>query len=188
MIQMTDGFIKSRLLYGKKRALEEQNTADEFFSLVADHDNINAETIIEKDTMINDITVYKYVLSDSIGDKVQQEFQPVPVKKKIDQVGNENENPVLMDMVIPTGAFYRIQLGVYSKELEADAFGGLAPISAEKIKDRNLTRYYVGKFNKYDEAQKSISHVRSSGYKDAFIVAWYNGDKMSLEKAKKLEK
>lgn len=97
------------------------------------------------------------------------------------------DNPIPLNDTIPQGAYYKIQLGVYSRQLKPDVFKGLTPISAETIPKRNLTKYFAGSFTNFENADKALPIVRASGFKDAFIVAWYNGKIMSIEKVKKLE-
>jgi hypothetical protein len=212
---------QKQILVWEKNAKEQQLEADQYFASVVEFNKQKTPETIEVDTVINDMTVYKYVLSDSISEKAQNVFQKKESKKEAGQqdqsspgqknqfeaevatiaVANENtefelleespyneENPIPTDIEIPQTSFYRIQLGVYSKAVAFDVFGGLTPISAEIIKDRNLIKYYVGYFSSYDDAQEPLKAVRSAGYKDAFIVAWYKGSKMSLEKVRKLEK
>ena len=96
-------------------------------------------------------------------------------------------NPIPMDVALPGGTFYRIQLGAFSTPVEPDAFGGISPITGESLRDRGLIKYYAGKFSRYDDASTGLSMIRSSGYEDAFIVAWYNGSPVSTQKAKQLE-
>jgi hypothetical protein len=97
-------------------------------------------------------------------------------------------NPFPMNVTIPAGAFYRIQLGVFSKEKEFDAFGGISPITGESIKEKGLIRYYAGKFGSYIDAQNALSTIKQLGYKDAYIVGWYNGEKISVSRIIELEK
>jgi len=97
-------------------------------------------------------------------------------------------NPIPVDLNLPAGPFYAIQLGVFSQVISYDAFGGLSPITGETVPGKNLTRYYAGKFYKYEEASKALETVVRSGYKDAFIVAWYNGQKMPPGKVRELER
>lgn len=97
-------------------------------------------------------------------------------------------DPIPINTALPGGTFYRIQLGVYSRLVEPATFGGLMPITGEIIPERNLTKYFVGQFNRYEDVQKALAKVRGAGYNDAFVVAWYNGNSMSIDKARKLEK
>jgi len=92
-----------------------------------------------------------------------------------------------MDLPIPDGIFYRIQLGAYAQAVEPGTFDGISPITAETLKERGLIKYYAGKFTKYDDASTALSRVRSKGFEDAFVSAWYNGSPISTQKAKQLE-
>ncbi len=85
------------------------------------------------------------------------------------------------------GVFYRIQLGAYGQPVEPGTFRGISPVTAETIADRGLIKYYAGKFSRYENASDGLARIRSSGYEDAFIVAWYHGTPISTQKAKQLE-
>jgi len=98
------------------------------------------------------------------------------------------DQPIPVDAAIPMGTFYRIQLGVYSRVLEPGTFGGLWPVSAETLPERELVKYFAGRFSRYEDARAALPEVRAAGYRDAFIVAWYNGRVIAFEKARKLEK
>jgi hypothetical protein len=98
------------------------------------------------------------------------------------------ENPVPADIKIPAGTFYRIQLGVFSRQVEPETFNGFYPITLETIPGRNLYKYYAGTFRKYQDARQALSSIKTGGYPDAFIVAWYDGSVISNERAQKLEK
>jgi len=98
-----------------------------------------------------------------------------------------NSNPVPIDPALPKGVFYRIQLGAFGKAVEPGAFKGISPITAETIKDRGLIKYYAGKFSKYEDASTALPRIRSLGFEDAFVSAWYNGTSISTQKAMQLE-
>ncbi len=97
------------------------------------------------------------------------------------------KNPIPVDIRLPQGTFYRIQLGAFASGVDPAAFGGLAPITGEWIPERGLYKYYTGKFSSYADASRALSRVHSNGYEDAFIVAWYNGKQVSTQRAKQLE-
>lgn len=169
---------------------------------------------IEIDTVINDMTVYNYKTEKEIPAKPDEKKVKSEVFKE-ELIKNEPgevikaplkatqrthrfivlkespynaANPFPMDIDIPEGAFYRIQLGVFSKEKEYNAFGGISPITVEKIKEKGLYRYYAGKFDNYTDAQEALSTIKQLGYKDAYIVGWYNGEKISVSRIIELEK
>ena len=56
------------------------------------------------------------------------------------------DNPIPMDVALPGGTFYRIQLGAFGSEVEPDAFRGISPITGERIIERGLIKYYAGNF------------------------------------------
>ena len=96
------------------------------------------------------------------------------------------ENPIPVNPVNPDGLIYKVQVGAFRKPIPQDLFKGFAPISAEAIRD-GITRYRVGYFTAWEIANNAKNEIRSIGYSDAFVVAIYNGDYMSLSEARKLE-
>ncbi len=67
------------------------------------------------------------------------------------------------------------------------AFGGISPVTGERLKDKGLIKYYAGKFSRYEDASEALPRIQTLGYEDAFIVAWYNGIQLTTQKAKQLE-
>ena len=96
-------------------------------------------------------------------------------------------HPVPVDVAIPDGVFYRIQMGALGDAAATDAFMGISPITAETIPERGLIKYYAGKFSVYADASVALARVRSAGFEDAFLVSWYNGNPISTQRAKQLE-
>jgi tetratricopeptide (TPR) repeat protein len=96
-------------------------------------------------------------------------------------------NPIPVDLPLPSGPFYQIQLGVFSQKVSPEHFGGISPISGETIQGKNMTRYYAGKFNRYTEASKALESLKKKGFNDAFIVSWFDGQKVPVAKVKELE-
>jgi len=68
-----------------------------------------------------------------------------------------------------------------------DFFRKLFPVTAEMDLEENFIRYYAGFFKRYAEAENALPLIRKEGYNDAFIVAHFQGGKISLERAKELE-
>ncbi len=175
-------------------------------------------TEIKEKTVINDITVYEYsdevvnqelnnkkTLEESRQDKEKANFNTTekpgelvaPVSKTdnylksfiiLESSPYSSNNPIPLDVNLPDGSFYRIQLGAFGNTISQDVFGGLSPLTAESIKGKNLIRYYAGKFSRYEDAVNALSKVKSEGYKDAYVVGWYNGEKMSLGRIREFEK
>lgn len=97
-------------------------------------------------------------------------------------------NPFDFNYELPKGLLYRIQMGVFSKEISYDYFGGLSPVTGEVIEGRGLKKYYIGLFSNFSEADKALQKVQQQGFIDSFIVSWFNGKKVSINRAVEIEK
>ncbi|MCK4699332.1 MAG: hypothetical protein KAT38_03320, partial [Bacteroidales bacterium] len=96
-------------------------------------------------------------------------------------------NPFPEDKDLPRGLVYRIQVAAFSKPVQHDYFKGLVPITTEKVINTNITRYFAGLFKTWEAARSALNDVRNQGFSDAYIVAYFEGRKVSLNRAKNLE-
>ncbi len=133
----------------------------------------------------------KFNTQDEPGEIVNTSLKPEKIINRFVILGaspyNSN-NPIPVDVSLPDGSFYRIQLGAFGESIPYNTFGGISPITAETIEGKNLTRYYAGKFSRYKDAEEALTQVKSKGYKDAYIVGWYKGEKMSHERVYEFER
>lgn len=63
----------------------------------------------------------------------------------------------------------------------------MIPVSIERASGAKVSKYFVGKFRKFTDAEKALPIVRSKGFKDAFIVAWLNGKSIPVARAQTME-
>ena len=91
-----------------------------------------------------------------------------------------------------TELVYKIQIGAYSRGLPnyvKTQFDKLAYI--RKIEnytdDRGVVVYTTGNLTRLEDAVKMQNQVRLEGIEDAFVVPYFNGKRITLEEAKKLE-
>jgi hypothetical protein len=110
-----------------------------------------------------------------------------PAFEVVEQSPYDAQNPIPVNEEYPKGVIYKIQLGAYSKPLEIASFKGMVPVSIESVSGAKVSKYYIGKFKKFADADKSLPIVRSKGYKDAFIVAWFDGKSIPLTRAQSME-
>ena len=113
------------------------------------------------------------------------------------QQPNSNENQQLNKIIdqnntqtIESGVIYKVQIGAFSNEVPLQVANKFLSIASEGIKnykdEKGLTIYTIGSFKTYDEAAASKVKVAGAGIPDAFIVAYNNGKKISLDEAKTL--
>ncbi len=109
---------------------------------------------------------------------------------------NKDNNEINKDnMIIPKhiginnikyvkGLVYCVQLGNFSKKKSLSDFKGAEPVFFED----NLTTYkYVsGTFPSYKLAKQKANELKNKGYEGTFVVAYNEGAKISLDKAKSL--
>lgn len=95
--------------------------------------------------------------------------------------------PVITDDEEKHDILYRIQVGVFSKPQPEGLFKGFTNLYREELKNGNAIKYYVGLYKKIGEAEKGLIRVRDAGFKDAYIIGFYNGKIVPLGRARELE-
>jgi hypothetical protein len=82
--------------------------------------------------------------------------------------------------------YFTVQIGVYNQFInEKVKFPSLTEIGTNKIATGQI-RYSTGKFKDVNTAKERKDIAVSSGIKDAFIVAYFNGERITIAAAKEL--
>ena len=126
----------------------------------------------------------------SVNDLASTDYKaPLNVKNDIFVVSEETtysaSNPIPVNPPHPEGLIFKVQVGAFRRPIPQDLFKGFAPISAEKVRD-DITRYRVGYFKNEKNANNSKNTIRGLGYRDAFVVAIYNGERIPISEARNL--
>lgn len=108
--------------------------------------------------------------------KTKQEIK----KQKREDKKNKNE-------LVEEGVVFKVQFATSSKKLELlpQNFKGLENV--ELYKAGGLYRYVVGKETNMTDANSLQLKVRNKGYRDAFVIAFSNGKRISISEALKLQ-
>ena len=81
------------------------------------------------------------------------------------------------------GILFKVQLSASAKKLElkSNNFKGLNNV--EMVSENRLYKYTYGATRDYDEAKKLLEQAKLKGYNSAYLIAFKNGDKISVQEA-----
>lgn len=83
------------------------------------------------------------------------------------------------------GLYFTVQVGVYNRPATDEQLHYITPLVTLRL-DNGQIRYSTGTFRSIDDARPKKAEVIEKGILDAFITAYYNGKRISLQEAKDL--
>ncbi len=81
--------------------------------------------------------------------------------------------------------FYTVQVGVYNRPVEKERLLSLEPLYTLRLENGQI-RYSAGMYGDLSEARQSETAIRAKGISDAFVTAYYQGKRISIDKARML--
>ncbi len=84
---------------------------------------------------------------------------------------------------LPEGLVFKVQIGAFRNPIPQDHFKGFAPIMVENT-GNGIKRYTAGFFKTINMAVEAKNSIKTIGYNDAFVVAFYNGKRISITEAR----
>lgn len=109
-----------------------------------------------------------------------------PVKEKpAEQAKTSSVDATKPEVVTREGIVFRVQIVASGKdiELKPSNFNGLDNITS--IQEDKLYKYFYNETTDYDHARKALEVAKNKGYTSAFLVAYKNGKKISIQEALK---
>jgi hypothetical protein len=91
----------------------------------------------------------------------------------------EREIPIIENNM-EEGIYYRVQFVALKELKNTNDFPGIAEVKAQRVSGTDYIRYFSGQFNSLDDAIIRRNSIRASGYRDAFIKSWRNGEEVNL--------
>ncbi|MCC7503059.1 MAG: hypothetical protein IT229_11050, partial [Flavobacteriales bacterium] len=91
--------------------------------------------------------------------------------------------PILKDQPMPEGVVYKVQIGAFKNDIPEELFRDMLPVMGETTAS-GVTRYTAGLFTTPEGAERAQKLVRERGYRDAFVVAYDDGRRVSLAQAR----
>lgn len=99
----------------------------------------------------------------------------------------EIQSVVTKDEVVVEGVTYRVQFLTSEKELKEGSKEFKGVTGYQLYKQGNVYRYTMGNETTVSRAKSIQSEMRKKGFKDAFVIAFYNGKRISLQEARELQ-
>ncbi|MCI2227725.1 N-acetylmuramoyl-L-alanine amidase [Polaribacter sp. MSW13] len=82
---------------------------------------------------------------------------------------------------------FKIQIASGKNKIATKSYNFKGLKNIERVKVGAFYKYYYGNTSQYKDVSKSLKKAKQKGYKSAFIVAFKNGEKISVHEAKKLQ-
>jgi len=98
-------------------------------------------------------------------------------------IAEQHGNKVVKGVGVP-GLFYTVQVGAYRRKIRGAELSEINELNY--YESSGLFRYSSGKFDAIQKARDRRVEVVSKGISDAFIVAFYNGERISIREANNL--
>lgn len=116
-----------------------------------------------------------------------QEFPDILTEDYFEQKQMDyySSNAIEFDIEKPSSLHYRVQVGSFSNNVNSTFFKNYYPVTGIKV--NTIKRYYIGLFASYNNAELARGILEEAGFKGAFLVAFNNGQEISLSKAIELE-
>jgi len=163
-----------------------KNDIDSKKSINQNNDNPKNEVVNKENETNNEIKTdvnSNSASSISNSSKTINETQPVSFKGNGIEVLTEpaysNTKPIPVDVKLPEGIIFAVQIGAFKNPIPNDLFKGLSPVRGEST-GKGLIRYQAGKFNKFEEANAVKNDLKKMGYRDAFVVIYKDGKLISM--------
>ncbi len=112
----------------------------------------------------------------------RNELAQEAVFSKVTNAVYSKNNPIPINTALPSGIVFKVQIGAFRNPIPQDLFKGFDPISGETT-PTGITRYTAGYFKNMEAANSAKREINGLGYKDAFVVAFCNGKRVSIPEA-----
>ena len=91
------------------------------------------------------------------------------------------------DITKVDGLLYTVQIGVFKTAPTTDRLKNLSPIYQQQT-ESGFIRFTTGIFDNFDVAKAERDKVIDLGINDAFVAAYYKGQRITLDEARKMER
>ncbi|RSC93768.1 N-acetylmuramoyl-L-alanine amidase family protein [Tenacibaculum singaporense] len=134
---------------------------------------------LKLNTISETLTVNAPLVEKEVSKPVVKKEEPKKIVKKETTPKKKTTKP----KEVSTGVVFRVQIAASRKKLSTSSFKGLENV--ESLFIDNYYKYYYGNSPSLSGIKMVLPKVRSKGYKDAWVVAFKNGKRISIKEALK---
>lgn len=137
-------------------------------------------TIINNNTTDSNNTV---TATDTVGKTIETINPILNVVNIVDTVaGNQTTIKTETELKNTKDVFYCIQIGVFRERVGSERLYNLSPVMYDQY-GNGLIRHTFGKYYDLNTAIAEQNKIRQLGIKDAFVIAYSNGEKIATNQA-----
>lgn len=124
------------------------------------------------------------------GERISLTDAGFDVQEGYDDKITESSEPT-KDALVKGLIKFRVQVGAYENDIPTevlDIYLQLGTVLPKRDDKTGVTKYLVGKFDSYKEAEKYKTEIQNKGLVDAFIIGDFNGKMITAQEALELTK
>ena len=146
-----------------------------------ENDSVEVQAVVEINDQdeITPVDVEEIIAESNVAEETEEEL-PIENQSNTDTAIVEEFVPVI-DPETQLASF-RIQIGAFSRKISKSVFGDLPDVVSVRGDD-GLYRYFSGSYTDKAKAATHKVNLTTSGYNDAFIVAFKDGKRVTLREA-----
>lgn len=118
-------------------------------------------------------------MANAISDAIENYISNLKINTVIEEIITDNKEIHTIE--------YKIQIASGKNKLAAKQYNFKGLKNIERVQIGSFYRYYYGSTSDYKEAKKKLKTAKNKGYKSAFLIAFNNGKKISVQKAIKMQ-
>jgi N-acetylmuramoyl-L-alanine amidase len=164
----------------KSKEEKKQETKD---TVVTKKEGLAADTLVIEDSKKDSLNAK--AISDKFKEQKKEEKKEEVKKEIVVEKKEEKKEEVKKEVIAESKIRFKVQFASSDVELNLKdkKFADIEQGTYYKLK--NIYKYTSGNYNSMKEAVQHQTKLREKGFKDCFVVAIKNGERMDLLEAKK---
>jgi len=168
------------------RSVETENINSTANNEIVNNEVVNNE-VVNNEVVNNEVVNNEVVNNETLGINVTPANESVIITNRNAEEFTafySSENPV-PEHTAPEGVLlFRVQFAASKRPAADNLYAGMKPLFYEQAE--GWYRYMHGEFYQLDVAVEARNKIRTLGYADAFVVAYYSGKRISIAEARNI--